>query len=291
MAIAGSVRRIARSSGEPTEENAAASGDRRPRRRSVLTWSAAALGAAVLPACRRSARDKPTTVTLGAAASLRKVVPALIAAFVAEHSQVAVRAAYGASGDLRKRVQDGAPVDALLLASAAPVDELVASGHVLAASRAVVAGNELVLIAQQAGPLTFATLEQLPAGERLALGDPGSVPAGHYARTALKRLGKWQALQKRLVFGGDVSAVLAYARRGEVASAIVYRTEVRGIDDVVVLDSASGKWAPTPEVVVGLLKDAAQLEQARSFLAFVNSAPGAAIFGQHGFLPPPAGER
>ena len=252
------------------------------RRLLVAALCAAALGGGGAAGCKP---ERPgIVVTVAAAASLRKVVPALIAAFAAEHPNVKIRAAFGASGDLRKRVQDGAPVDALLLANAKPVDDLVASGHVRAQSRAVVAGNELILIASSRRTLTFATLDRLPAGEKLAIGDPGSVPAGQYARAALKHLGKWQRLRKRLVLGGDVAAVLAYARRGEVFAAIVYATEVRGIDDVVVLDRARGDWAPSPQVVVGVVQGAPHEEQARSFLDFVASARGQAVFAAHGFV-------
>ncbi len=225
-------------------------------------------------------------VTLAAAASLRRVAPLLIAEFSKQHPHVKVRAAFGASGDLRKRIQDGAPIDAVLLANAKPVDDLIASGHVLAATRKVVAGNGLVLIAKQPSELTFANLAQLPVGELLAIGDPGSVPAGEYAKRALENLGSWSKLKGRLVLGGDVAAVLAYARRGEVAAAIVYSTEVRGIDDVVVLDTAAGPWAPQPEVVIGLVKGAASAEQARSFLAFVASKRGRAILAEQGFVAP-----
>jgi ABC-type molybdate transport system substrate-binding protein len=56
------------------------------------------------------------------------------------------------------------------------------------------------LVGPERGPkLTFQTLETLSAGEG------------------------------RIVFGARVAAVLAYLQRGEVAAAIVYRTEVEGV--------------------------------------------------------------
>ena len=44
-------------------------------------------------------------------------------------------------------------------------------------------------------------------------------------------------------------SVLAYARRGEVAAAFVYRTEIRGVRGLVELDEAKGSAAPRVEVV------------------------------------------
>jgi len=242
------------------------------------------LAAAVLLAGCKSSSGGEVEVTVMAAASLRRVAPKLAEAFASRHPRVKVSMAYGASGDLRKRVQDGAPADAVLMANDRPVQQLIESGHVDAASRVVVASNKLILIGPSgAPPLTFETVDRLPAGDKLAIGDPGAVPAGEYARDALRNLGKWKAMKGRMVYAGDVSAVLAYARRGEVAAAVVYDTEIQGIDDVVMLDVAKGDWAPTPQVVVGLVKDSPQREQASRLLQFLAGPEGQAIFRAHGF--------
>jgi molybdate transport system substrate-binding protein len=240
---------------------------------------------AVVLGCSRAA---PTAeVTIAAAASLRAVMPKLAQAFEASHPGTHVVATFGASGDVKKQVEGGAPIDAVVLAAARPVDELAARGRVDPASRRAVATNTLVLIGPRGGPaLTFANLDALPAGEHVAIGDPGAVPAGDYARTYLTALGKWDALRGRLVLGGDVGAVLAYARRGEVAAAIVYRTEVRGVPDVVVLDEAEGPAAPRPEVVAAIVRGARGAELAAEFLGFVTSPEGRRILSDFGFGAP-----
>jgi len=247
-------------------------------------WLAAAALLA-LAACEKGAPSHE--ITLAAAASLRGVLPEIVRAYEAGHPGVRVAATYGASGDLRKQVEGGAPVDAVLFASAQPVDTLIAERRVDAATRRVIATNQLVLIGPKgARPLTFATIDTLPPGELVAIGDPGAVPAGQYARDYLTALGKWQALSGRLVLGGDVAAVLAYARRGEVAAAIVYRTEIRGIGDVVVLDAASGPGAPRPEVVAGVVGGARGAAEAGRFLDYVASPAGQKILAGFGFGPP-----
>ncbi|MFO0550601.1 MAG: molybdate ABC transporter substrate-binding protein [Polyangiaceae bacterium] len=251
-------------------------------RRTVL----ATLGAFALGACGKS-QASSQEITLAAAASLRTVMPDIVAAFGAKSPHVKVSVTYGASGDLRKQVEGGAPIDGVLFASAKPVDDLITKGLVDAASRAVIAKNRLVLIGPKAAlPLTFQTLNQIPDGEKLAIGDPGPVPAGQYAKEALVSLGEWDALQSKLVLGGDVGAVLQYAKRGEVAAAIVYETEAAGVSDIVVLDRASGDWAPTPEVVVGLVKDASGAPVAQEFLRYLTTPTAQSILAEHGFLPP-----
>ncbi len=251
-------------------------------RRGLLAGLAGALGAV---ACDKNAGAQGLELTFGAAASLRRVMPAVVDAYRQAQPQIHVRVSYGASGDLRKRTMDGAPFDGVLLANAQPVDELIGSGYIDASTRKVVARNDLVLVAPKGSDsrLTFETIDRLPAGEKLAIGEPATVPAGQYAKQALERLDKWGAVQSQLVLGGDVAAVLAYVRRGEVAAAVVYGTEVIDIADVQLLDRAEGDWAPAPEVVAGVIAKAPYAAEARRFVDYLVSDAGQRIFEAHGF--------
>ncbi len=250
------------------------------RRASLVLGMLACLATALPPRTPR-AED---TLTLAAAMSLRHVMPALTHAFRERKLGPEIRVNYGASGHLRRQVEGGAPIDAVVFADAASVDALIASRHADAATRHVIATNALVLIgAADAAPLTFATLPDIPEGELLSIGEPGAVPAGRYARTALRDLGVWDALQGRIVFGGHVGAVLNYARRGEVAAAIVYATETRGVANVKVLERASGPWAPTPEIVAAVTTHTTQQERSRAFVAFLQTPAARTILTAHGF--------
>lgn len=252
-------------------------------------WWLAACTALALGACGKEGGGE-REITIAAAASLRAALPELSRAYEARHPGVRVAATYGSSGDLQKQVEGGAPIDAVIFASGKPVDALITAGRADAQSRRVVATNQLVLIApkeqKRERSLTFATIDALGPGEMLAIGDPGAVPAGQYARDHLRALGKWDALSGKLVLGGDVAAVLAYARRGEVAAAVVYRTEIRGIPDVVVLDEAKGPGAPRPEVVAAVVSGARNAAEAGGFVTFVASPEGQKILADYGFGPP-----
>lgn len=219
--------------------------------------------------------------------SLRNVLPPMVEAFRKSTGAGEITVTYGASGDLRKQVEGGAPIDAVVFASASDVDLLAERGQIAGGKR-VIASNSLVLIGPKGGaPLTFQTIDTVPAKEHIAIGDPKTVPAGRYAQQALEALGKWNAVQDRIVLGGHVAAVLQYARRGEVAAAVVYGTDVIGVEDVVVLDKASGDWAPRIETVAGVIQGGKE-DAAGAFLDFLGTEAGRAIFAAHGFLPPAA---
>lgn len=239
--------------------------------------------AACKPSADEAAPPAPPEATVAAATSLRNVLPALIARYGTAGK---VSATYGASGDLRKQVEGGAPVDLVLFASRRPVEQLAEKGLV-DGEPVRLATNRLVLIGPaSAKALTFATLATIPAGDHLAIGDPGAVPAGDYAKQALQKLGSWDALQDRIVLGGDVAGVLAYARRGEVAAAIVYKTETAGIADVRILDEATGEWAPTAEVLGAVTRAGTNAAGGRSFLEWLRTADAQKILVDAGFGPP-----
>jgi len=246
----------------------------------VRTLTILALVAACLAGC---GDGEPIRPMIAAATSLRAVMPALLEAYGEQEFLVT----YAGSGTLRRQIEAGAGIDLAVFAGGTHVDSLVASGLAVADSRTVVASNQLVLIGpRDAGALTFETLASLPADERLAIGDPRSVPAGRYAQEALEGLGSWPALKSRFVYAQDVGGVLTYVRHGEVAAGIVYVTEIRDVDSVKLLDRADGAWAPHPTVVAVTVKDGDNPEAARAFLTFLGSARARQVFKRFGFGSP-----
>jgi molybdate transport system substrate-binding protein len=211
-------------------------------------------------------------------------MPELVRVYQTTHPGAQVSVMYGASGDLERQVIAGAPVDAVVFAGAHQVDDLIKEGRAIAASRRVLATNELVLVGRRGGPpLTFATLGTVPGGDLIAVGDPRTVPAGEYARDYLRGLGSWDALSSHFILGSSVAAVLVYARRGEAIAAIVYKTELHDSSDLVVLDEARGASAPLPEVVAAAVQGGHA--EAVDFLGFVSSAAASAVFTSFGFGP------
>ena len=250
-----------------------------------MSWRALVVGIS-FAALGFGCEKKAAPLAVGSATSLRAAMPKLIDAYESSHPGHEVVATYAASGELKNQVLAGAPLDVLCLAGATPLDDLIKAGRVDPASRQVLASYNLVLVGKRGGPhLTFDTLlSALPPGERLAVGDPRTVPAGEYARDYLRAKGGWDALQPRLVMGANVAAVLAYAGRGEAVAAVVYDTELHGLDDLVALDSARGADAPHPKVVAGTVNGAR--DEATQFLRFIGSPPGQKVLGELGFGPP-----
>ncbi len=169
-----------------------------------------------------------------AAASLKEPLDRAIALLVAQRRCVApggtIRVSYASSGILARQIRFGAPADLFVSADPRWLDYLERSGRIDPAARRTLFTNRLVAIAHgPGGPaerLERGTATALRLGrERLAIGDPGHVPAGRYAKTALQALGLWQQARRNIVFAANVRIALAYVVRSEAALGIVYETD------------------------------------------------------------------
>jgi len=165
-----------------------------------------------------------------AAASLTDVLTDIAASYQAARG-AEVRLSFGASSQLARQIEAGAPADAFFAADEEWMDYLAARGLIDAASRIDLVGNRLVMIAPRDSrvELTLAPGVSLTAAlgdGRLAVADP-DVPAGRYARAALGSLGAWQGVINRLARAENVRAALAFVARGETQLGIVYETDAR----------------------------------------------------------------
>ena len=194
---------------------------------------------------------------------------------------------FGGSQSLAQQIANGAPADLFLAAGMFPVDSLRARNHIEGDVDALLS-NELVLVAATDIP-PISSLSSLAdeSIERVAVADPRIAPAGAYARESLRNLGVWETIEKKLVFGADVRATLAYVEAGNVDVALVYATDARIADslivlDIVPLDSYSPIIYPAAIPLISENRVAAQ-----EFLAFLKGEEAMKVFARHGFGPPP----
>ena len=70
-------------------------------------------------------------------------------------------------------------------------------------------------------------IAKLAGDGRIAVADVKAVPAGHYAKAALEKLGAWAAAEPKLAQAENVRATLAFVARGETPLGIVYETDAK----------------------------------------------------------------
>jgi molybdate transport system substrate-binding protein len=233
-------------------------------------------------------------VTLSVAISLKEAIEALGRGFTAAHPGVTLRYNLGASGDLQKQIEAGAPVDVFLSAAQGQMDRLEKQDLIVAATRRAFARNVLTVVKPADSRVDIAKAVDLleTAVGKIAIGNPRSVPAGQYAEESLRALGLWDRLQPKLVFAENVRQVLDYVARGEVEAGFVYTTDAatrtRAVKEAFRPPDDTYRPVIYPGAVVAASKQPAL---GRAFLELLASHEGRTVLGRFGFQPPPAGAR
>jgi molybdate transport system substrate-binding protein len=233
-------------------------------------------------------------MTLSVAVSLKEATEEIGRAFMAARPGVTLHYNFGASGDLQKQIEAGAPVDVFLSAGQRQMDELEKLHLIVAPTRRVLARNVLVVVKPVDSRLDIAkAADLLERGvERIAIGNPRSVPAGQYAEESLRALGLWERLQPKLVFAANVRQVLDYVARGEVDVGFVYATDAatraRGTREAFRPPDDTYRPVVYPGAVVSASRHGTL---GRAFLDALSGAQGQTVLARFGFQPPPAGAR
>jgi molybdate transport system substrate-binding protein len=232
------------------------------------------------------AADNPKDgITVFAAASLTDVLQELGDGFTKD-SSVPVRFSFAASSTLARQIENGAPADMFFSADLEWMDYLQARKLIEPATRHDVLGNRLVLIAPTDSQVMlkiqphFALAATL-GKDRLATGDPDSVPVGRYAREALTNLGVWDEVSARLVRADSVRSALVFVDRGEAAFGIVYLTDALVDKKVRVVDEFPANTHKAIIYPVALTPMAK--EDAAKFLSFIRGPAGNVAFQRYGF--------
>ncbi|HMD32753.1 MAG TPA: molybdate ABC transporter substrate-binding protein [Candidatus Acidoferrales bacterium] len=255
-----------------------------PNRRTALFVSLVLLLTA--PFVARVDAQQPQ-ITVAAAISMKDALDALEKRFSERAGAPKVTFSLGASGILQKQIEEGAPVDAFISAAPAQMNALEEKGLLLAGTRRDIAGNRLVLVVP-AGSTAVKTLEDLkrPEVQHIAIGEIRSVPAGQYAAEALRNLNLFDALQAKFVYAQNVRAVLTYVSGRDADAGFVYETDAKSTDKVTIaMPLPASSYSPVvyPAAVIRNSQNAAA---AKSFLEFLSSPEGRAIFERLGFTTP-----
>jgi molybdate transport system substrate-binding protein len=220
-----------------------------------------------------------------AAASLSEVIQEINAAYE-KTAHVKVKSSFDSSSVLARQIEAGAPADVFFSADTAWMDHLQSRNLIQAASRKNVLGNRLVLIAPADSQIQLKIAPHFPLaaalGEgRLATGDPDSVPAGRYARSALTKLGVWEEIAPRLARAENVRVALLYVARGETPLGIVYASDALADKRVRVVDTFPADTHEPIVYPIALTKSAKS--QAEAFVAYLTGPQGHDIFVKYGF--------
>ena len=248
----------------------------------LFAFTALAAGLICLAAPLRAAE-----LTVSAAASLTNAFQEMKPLFEMTNPGLFVNFNFAASGPLLKQIAEGAPVDVFASADQETMDQAAAKKLIDEASRADFAANSLVMIVPADSKLNLKDPKDLtaPAVDRVAIGNPDSVPAGRYTRECLTQAGIYEALKPKFVLAESVRQVLDYVSRDEARAGFVYMTDAMiAKGKVTVVTEVSGHKPVT--YPAALVAASSKKAEAAKFLGFLRSDQGQAVLAKYGFTKP-----
>jgi molybdate transport system substrate-binding protein len=252
--------------------------------RRTLIATALLVAPFALPSHARESR-RPELLVF-AAASLTDALGDLSRRFE-QHGGVRVKVSFAASSVLARQIEAGGKADVFISADQQWMDYLQQRNLIARASRRDLVGNRLVLIAPADRKVELAIGPGFPlaaalGGGRLSTGDPDTVPAGRYARSALVSLGLWNGIRDRLVRADNVRSALMFVGRGEAPLGIVYNTDALADPEVRIVDTFPENTHP-PITYPGAATIGSN-DYAVSFLEFLSVPESLDTWRRFGFL-------
>ena len=224
-----------------------------------------------------------TELLVSAAASLTESFKELGKAYEAKTPGMKIRGNFGGSGTLLQQIVQGAPADIFVSADQETMDRAEKGGLLVPGSRMDFVGNSLVLITPPRMVQVTALADLTSARvQRIAIGNPNSVPAGRYAKAALEKQDLWQTLGPKCVMGISVKQALEYVMRGEVEAGFVFASDAMAAKDRVRV--AAEIPTITPIVYpVALVAGSIHQAEAKAFIHFLQSKEAQEILAKYGF--------
>ena len=233
-------------------------------------------------ACQKDQNGTKTSpVLVLAAASTKEAVQENVHQFT-QDTGIEVKISADDSSKLAQQIDNGAPADLFLSANQKWADLVKEKGHEETSTKLL--GNTLVIVTPKGNKAGVTKPENLQkeAVKKIALAGP-TVPAGLYARQALKHHHVWDALESsgKFVPGENVRVTLSLVERGECEAGIVYWTDAKITDRVeTVYTFESSSHDPIVYPLVLLKTDN---KSARKLYDYLQSSKSLEVFRKHGF--------
>ncbi len=207
----------------------------------------------------------------------------LVSAFE-EESGISCDLIIGSSGKIAAQILSGAPFDVFLSADTSYIQHLEEDGKVWGESRLYAVGQLVLWTADQTlNPgLDILLSDQV---DHIALPNPDLAPYGAAAKQALQKIGIYEEIQPKLVFGESIAQTNQFIMTGSATIGFTAKSVV-----MVPNMMKQGKWSPVnPSLYPPILQSAAIIksgrseEEAVSFFTYLFSSEGQDILRKFGY--------
>lgn len=234
--------------------------------------------------CTNNTTTEESVLTVAAAASLKNCMDdKLLPMFEEKYPDIKIQATYDSSGKLQTQIEEGAPIDVFMSAAMKQMTALDEKELIIKDSIVHLLENKIVLIVPTNSTTEIKTFEDILKADKIAVGDPASVPAGQYAKEILTNLNVWEQVSATASLGTNVTQVLNWVAEGSADAGIVYSTDAASNQKVEIIAEAPEGIVSKVIYPVGIVKATKDEETAKKFVGFLKTAEAQKAFESYGF--------
>ena len=230
-------------------------------------------------------KEGPVELQVSAAASLTDAMKELATMYEKDHGNTKLVFNFGSSGALQQAIENGGAADVFVSAAQKQMNALDEKKLLADGTRVDLLVNQVVLITAKDSKLNLPDFKAVldPEIKHIALGEPKGVPVGQYSEEVFTKLGILDHVKERAVYGSDVRQVLAWVETGDADAGVVYATDAAISDKVKVAAVAPADTHKPIVYPAAVLKDAKNMNEAKDFLAFLQTDAAKKVFEKYGF--------
>jgi molybdate transport system substrate-binding protein len=231
------------------------------------------------------AQESSDEINVAAAANLTDAFAELGKQFTAQ-TGIRVVYSFGATADLAKQIENGAPFDLYAAADVEHVDELSHKGLLTPGTQSLYARGRLVLWTPQGSRVTLNRIEDIRRAdvERIAIAKPDLAPYGRAAVEALKALNLWTEVEPKVIYGQNVSQARQYAATGNAEAAFIPLSLVKANDGHSI--EVDERLHQPINQALAVIRSSEKQEAARRFASYILSPEGQAVLERYNYRRP-----
>jgi molybdate transport system substrate-binding protein len=243
--------------------------------------------ALALPGCHSaSPKHQPAAsseLLVAAAANLTDVFADIGQRFT-NKTGIKVVFSFGATADLAKQIENGAPFDVFAAADREHVEALDRAGLLTPGSSATYARGRLVLWSPPGSRHIAQRVEDITGKEfdRISIAKPDVAPYGRAAVESLQHLGIWNQIESRVVYAQNVSQAKQYAATGNAEVAFIPLALVKPGEGTYI-EVSEDLHQPIHQAL-GVIRSSTKQDAARQFANFLLSEEGQQLMISKGYL-------